>query len=72
MKGYLHENQIEILFRHEKMFTWLFIAGELKLNFVLGVVGAERPFKNVNKPEWDIETTMFTPTLQEFTEEVLR
>ena len=54
------------------MFTWLFIAGELKLNFVLGAVGAERPFKNVNKPEWDIETTLFSPTLQAFIEEVLR
>ena len=38
----------------------------------LGVVGAERPFKNVNKPEWDIETTMFSPTLQGFILEVLR
>ena len=54
------------------LFTLLFIAGGMKYSFVSAVVRVNRPIKNVNKAEWDIETNMLEATMETFMEEVLR
>ena len=40
------------------LFTLLFIAGEMKYNFVSPVVGVNQPIRNENKPEQNIKLSL--------------
>ena len=40
------------------LFALLFIAGEMKYNFVSPVVGVNQPIKNENKPEQNIKISL--------------
>ena len=44
----------------------------MKSSFVSEVDRVERPIKNVNKPERDIETSMLNAIMQMFIKEILR
>ena len=52
------------------IFTLLFIADEMKCNFVSREVGVKRPIKKCKQPERDIE--MLETIMHKFIEEVLR
>ena len=52
------------------LFTLLFIPGEMKCNFISGVVGVKRPIKKCN-PERDIKRSMLETTMQTVIDQVL-
>ena len=53
----------------ENLFTLVFIAGKMKWKSVSGVVVVERPIKNLNKPESDIEASMLEAIIWAFIED---
>ena len=55
----------------KNLFTLLFIAGEMRRNFVSGIVSVKRPGKYVNKSEWDIKANMLKATMQALIKEIL-
>ena len=50
----------------ENLFTLVFIAGKMKWKSVSGVFVVERPIKNLNKPEQDIEASMLEAIIWAF------
>ena len=53
----------------ENLFTLVFIAGKMKWKSVSGVFVVERPIKNLNKPEQDIEASMLEAIIWAFIED---
>ena len=53
----------------ENLFTLVFIAEKMKWKSVSGVVVVERPIKNLNKLEWDIEASMLEAIIWAFIED---
>ena len=53
----------------ENLFTLVFIVEKMKWKSVSGVAVVERPIKNLNKLEWDIEASMLEAIIWAFVED---